>query len=103
MDSLFTIFVILFWCIQGKPQAEWKKDFLREFLNKYVVKLLQGGGFKATFSVNSITMGQIILICAQCPLTGFESISYENSKMVCLKILALGISELTLLNGPKKP
>ena len=31
-----------------------------------------------------------------------ESISCNNSKMVCLKILALGISELTLLNGPKK-
>ena len=52
---------------------------------------------------------------SQCPLAGFEkknvskvcfifleSISYENSKMVCLKILALGISELTLLNDPKK-
>ena len=51
---------------------------------------------------------------SQCPLTGFEkknvskvcrifleSISDDNSKMVCLKILALGISELTLLNGPK--
>ena len=30
-----------------------------------------------------------------------ESISYDKSKMVCLKILALGIFELTLLNGPK--
>ena len=53
---------------------------------------------------------------SQCPLTGFEkknlskvchifleSISYENSKMVCLKILALGIFELTLLNSPEKP
>ena len=51
----------------------------------------------------------------QCPLARFEkknvskvcrifleSISYDNSKMVCLKIRALGISELTLLNGPKK-
>ena len=53
---------------------------------------------------------------SQCPLAGFEkknvskvcriffeSISYDNSKMVYLKILALGISELTLLNCPKKP
>ena len=31
-----------------------------------------------------------------------DSISDDNSKMVCLKILALGISELTLINGPKK-
>ena len=51
---------------------------------------------------------------SQCPLTGFEkknvskvchifleSISYDNSKMVCLKILASGISELTVLNGPE--
>ena len=30
-----------------------------------------------------------------------ESKSYGDSKMVCWKILALGISELTLLNGPK--
>ena len=30
-----------------------------------------------------------------------ESILCDNSKMVCFKILDLGIFELTLLNGPK--
>ena len=56
---------------------------------------------------------QKVYFCSQCSLTGFEkknvskvcrifleSISYDNSKMVCLKILELGISELTLLKGP---
>ena len=57
-----------------------------------------------------------VIWTSQCPLAGFEkknfskvcsifleSISFDNSKMVCFKILALGISELTLLNDPKRP
>ena len=79
------------------------------FVTCFVTKRIVIDRINRDFTKNNI------YVSPQCPSAGFEkknvskvcrifleSILYDNSKMVCLKILALGISELTLPNDPKK-